>query len=194
MHDQPASTLPNPQTDRCSPDLHLHCPSLTFKAIRQAMKVMLHSSMAGLRFGLARTPTVHMLAPQRCNWLSLLEPQIKNFSGHLQQVLLTALQLNGERPLKALLRKCPLLCVMLPQEYMAGGTLKQLVTREMLGNGRRTYSNKQAVDICLQMARGLRSVTHPARHHLGYSCFSPAHQPTHSLCYHCVIEEQQWLI
>lgn len=41
---------------------------------------------------------------------------------------------------------------------MAGGTVKQLVTREMLGNGRRTYTNQQAVDICLQMARGLRWV------------------------------------
>jgi hypothetical protein len=39
---------------------------------------------------------------------------------------------------------------------MAGGTLKQLVTREMLGNGRRSYSNQDALDICLQMARGLR--------------------------------------
>ena len=42
------------------------------------------------------------------------------------------------------------------QEYMPGGTLKQLITREMLGNGRRTYTNEQALDICLQMARGLR--------------------------------------
>lgn len=42
------------------------------------------------------------------------------------------------------------------QEYMAGGTLKSLVTKEMLGNGRRTYSNADALDICLQMARGLR--------------------------------------
>jgi hypothetical protein len=39
---------------------------------------------------------------------------------------------------------------------MPGGTLKQLITREMLGNGRRTYTNEQALDICLQMARGLR--------------------------------------
>lgn len=39
---------------------------------------------------------------------------------------------------------------------MAGGTLKSLVTKEMLGNGRRTYSNADALDICLQMARGLR--------------------------------------
>jgi hypothetical protein len=46
----------------------------------------------------------------------------------------------------------------LHQEYMAGGTLKQLVTREMLANGRKTYSNKDALDICLQMARGLRCV------------------------------------
>lgn len=42
------------------------------------------------------------------------------------------------------------------QEYMPGGTLKQMITREMLGNGRRTYTNEQALDICLQMARGLR--------------------------------------
>jgi len=61
--------------------------------------------------------------------------------------------------MKAALRSCTLLCVTLSQEYMAGGTLKQLVTREMLGNGRRTYSYKQALDICLQMARGLRWVT-----------------------------------
>lgn len=47
------------------------------------------------------------------------------------------------------------------QEYMAGGTLKQLVTREMLGNGRRTYTGVDALDICLQMARGLRSVMEP---------------------------------
>jgi hypothetical protein len=39
---------------------------------------------------------------------------------------------------------------------MAGGTLKQLVTRDMLGNGRQCYSNKDALDICVQMARGLR--------------------------------------
>ena len=47
------------------------------------------------------------------------------------------------------------LCVCV-QEYMAGGTLKQLVTRDMLGNGRRAYSDRDAIDICLQMARGLR--------------------------------------
>ena len=45
------------------------------------------------------------------------------------------------------------LCV---QEYMAGGTLKQLVTRDMLSNGRGMYSDRDAIDICLQMARGLR--------------------------------------
>ncbi|KAI8476817.1 MAG: kinase-like domain-containing protein [Monoraphidium minutum] len=42
------------------------------------------------------------------------------------------------------------------QEYMGGGTLKQLVTRQMLAGGRRLYSDAQALDICLQMARGLR--------------------------------------
>ncbi|KAF8055751.1 splA [Scenedesmus sp. PABB004] len=42
------------------------------------------------------------------------------------------------------------------QEYMCGGTLKQLVTRQMLANGARVYTNEQALDICLQMARGLR--------------------------------------
>lgn len=46
---------------------------------------------------------------------------------------------------------------------MAGGTLKQLITREMLGNGRRVYGNKDGVDICVQMARGLRYCCH-ARH------------------------------
>jgi hypothetical protein len=50
----------------------------------------------------------------------------------------------------------PSVAVVLSQEYMAGGTLKQLVTREMLGNGRKCYSNHDALDICLQMARGLR--------------------------------------
>jgi hypothetical protein len=44
---------------------------------------------------------------------------------------------------------------------MAGGTLKSLVTREMLGNGRRIYSYATGLDICLQMARGLRCETGP---------------------------------
>eukprot|EP00879_Flechtneria_rotunda_P024526 GHRR01026002.1.p1 GENE.GHRR01026002.1~~GHRR01026002.1.p1 ORF type:complete len:187 (+),score=52.77 GHRR01026002.1:566-1126(+) len=39
---------------------------------------------------------------------------------------------------------------------MEGGTLKQLVVRQMLGNGQRTYSSSQALAICLQVARGLR--------------------------------------
>jgi hypothetical protein len=47
------------------------------------------------------------------------------------------------------------------QEYMAGGTLKSLVTREMLGNGRRIYSYAIGLDICLQMARGLRCESGP---------------------------------
>lgn len=47
-------------------------------------------------------------------------------------------------------------CEFVVQEYMAGGTLKSLVTKDMLGNGRRTYSNADALDISLQMARGLR--------------------------------------
>jgi serine/threonine protein kinase len=42
------------------------------------------------------------------------------------------------------------------QEYMAGGTLKSLVTRQMLASGGSVYTHCQALDICLQMARGLR--------------------------------------
>lgn len=39
---------------------------------------------------------------------------------------------------------------------MAGGTVKQLLICEMLGNGRRVYNDAQALDICLQIARGLK--------------------------------------
>jgi serine/threonine protein kinase len=39
---------------------------------------------------------------------------------------------------------------------MSGGTLKQLVTRQMLSNGGRVYSLVDGLDICLQMARGLK--------------------------------------
>eukprot|EP00883_Tetradesmus_obliquus_P000915 jgi/Sobl393_1/10984/SZX65083.1 len=42
------------------------------------------------------------------------------------------------------------------QEFMSGGTLKQLVTRQMLSNGGRVYSLQEGLDICLQMARGLK--------------------------------------
>jgi serine/threonine protein kinase len=38
---------------------------------------------------------------------------------------------------------------------MGGGTLKHLVTRQMLLNGRRGYSDADAISICLQMAEGL---------------------------------------
>jgi serine/threonine protein kinase len=50
-----------------------------------------------------------------------------------------------------------LLCISVHmQEFMSGGTLKQLVTRQMLSNGGRVYSLVDGLDICLQMARGLK--------------------------------------
>lgn len=50
-----------------------------------------------------------------------------------------------------------LISVMLSsQEYMAGGTVKQLVTKQMLSNGGRVYNDAEGLDICLQMARGLK--------------------------------------
>lgn len=40
---------------------------------------------------------------------------------------------------------------------MGGGTLKQLVTRQMLApRAKDGYTNSQGLDICLEMARGLR--------------------------------------
>ncbi|KIZ04397.1 Dual specificity protein kinase shkE [Monoraphidium neglectum] len=42
------------------------------------------------------------------------------------------------------------------QEFMAGPTLKKLVTRQMMLNPQRVYSDAAAIDICLQIARGLQ--------------------------------------
>jgi hypothetical protein len=39
---------------------------------------------------------------------------------------------------------------------MAGPTLKKLVTRQMMLNPQRVYSDAAAIDICLQIARGLQ--------------------------------------
>jgi hypothetical protein len=38
---------------------------------------------------------------------------------------------------------------------MGGGTVKNLVTRQMLMHGRSGYSDLDAMTICLQMAEGL---------------------------------------
>lgn len=41
------------------------------------------------------------------------------------------------------------------QEFMAGGTVKQLVTRQML-SGRQLYDDAAAISIALQIAKGLK--------------------------------------
>eukprot|EP00775_Hariotina_reticulata_P005978 gene5978-6217_t len=48
-------------------------------------------------------------------------------------------------------------CAYVVQEFMGGGTLKQLVTKQMLApRSKDGYTNSQGLDICLEMARGLR--------------------------------------
>jgi serine/threonine protein kinase len=46
-----------------------------------------------------------------------------------------------------------LLCL---QELMPSGNMKQLVWKHMLANGGTVYTLEEGLDICLQMARGLK--------------------------------------
>jgi serine/threonine protein kinase len=39
---------------------------------------------------------------------------------------------------------------------MPGGNMKQLVWKQMLANGGTMYTLQEGLDICLQMARGLK--------------------------------------
>jgi serine/threonine protein kinase len=46
--------------------------------------------------------------------------------------------------------------LLLLQEYMEGGTVHQLIIKDMMANGRRRmYTVRDALDMCLQMAEGL---------------------------------------
>eukprot|EP00878_Enallax_costatus_P022758 GHUV01024165.1.p1 GENE.GHUV01024165.1~~GHUV01024165.1.p1 ORF type:complete len:396 (+),score=103.79 GHUV01024165.1:320-1507(+) len=42
------------------------------------------------------------------------------------------------------------------QEYMAGGTMKQLVVQQMMSAPGRIYNDADSLDMCLQIARGLK--------------------------------------
>lgn len=42
------------------------------------------------------------------------------------------------------------------QELMTGGNMKQLVWKHMMANGGTAYTLAEGLDICLQMARGLK--------------------------------------